>query len=128
MPTSPGGWRSNRPYDLILGVNGNRSIFDYKRALTSTGAYVMVGGNTGQLFQALLLGPLISLVGRQKIGSLTSAPNQKDLLFIKDLLESGKIRPVIDRRYPLSEVTEAVRYVEAGHATGKVVITLERGA
>ncbi len=120
--------RSNRPYDLILGVNGNRSIFDYKRALTSTGAYVMVGGNTGQLFQALLLGPLISLVGRQKIGSLTSAPNQKDLLFIKDLLESGKIRPVIDRRYPLSEVTEAVRYVEAGHATGKVVITLERGA
>jgi hypothetical protein len=71
-------------------VNGNRSIFDYKRALTSTGAYVMVGGNTGQLFQALLLGPLISLVGRQKIGSLTSAPNQKDLLFIKDLLESER--------------------------------------
>ncbi len=120
--------KSNRPYDLILGVNGNRSIFDYKRALTSTGAYVMVGGNTGQLFQALLLGPLISLVGRQKIGTLTSVPNQKDLLFIKELLETGRIKPVIDRRYPLSEVPEAVRYVEAGHATGKVVITLERGA
>lgn len=120
--------KSNRPYDLILGVNGNRSIFDYKRALTSTGAYVMVGGNTGQLFQALLLGPLISLVGRQKLGSLTSVPNQKDLLFIKELLETGRIKPVIDRRYPLSEVPEAVRYVEAGHATGKVVITLERGA
>lgn len=120
--------KSNRPYDLILGVNGNRSIFDYKRALTSTGAYVMVGGNTGQLFQALLLGPLLSLVGRQKIGTLTSVPNQKDLLFIKELLETGRIKPVIDRRYPLSEVPEAVRYVEAGHATGKVVITLERGA
>ncbi len=120
--------KSNRLYDLILGVNGNRSIFDYKRALTSTGAYVMVGGNTGQLFQALLLGPLISLVGRQKIGSLTSVPNQRDLLFIKELLETGRIKPVIDRRYPLSEVPEAVRYVEAGHATGKVVITLERDA
>ena len=55
-------------------------------------------------------------------------PNQKDLLFIKELLETGRIKPVIDRRYPLSEVPEAVRYVEAGHATGKVVITLERDA
>jgi NADPH:quinone reductase-like Zn-dependent oxidoreductase len=116
--------RSGRQYDLILAVNGNRSIFDYKRALSPRGIYVMTGGNTAQLFQALLLGPWISMLGKQKMGALTSTPNQKDLLFLKDLLESGKIKPVIDRRYPLSEVPEAIRYVEAGHAKGKVVITV----
>ncbi len=119
--------RSGRQYDLILAVNGNRSIFDYKRALTPNGTYVMAGGSTGQLFQALLLGPWISLIGKQKMGALSSMPNQKDLLFIKELLESGKIKPVIDRRYPLSEVSKAIRYVEEGHAKGKVVIVLERG-
>jgi NADPH:quinone reductase-like Zn-dependent oxidoreductase len=116
--------RNGRQYDLILAVNGNRSIFDYKRALSPRGVYVMTGGNTAQLFQALLLGPLISMLGKQKMGALTSTPNQKDLLFIKELLESGKIKPVIDRRYPLSEVPEAISYVEAGHAKGKVVITV----
>lgn len=118
--------RSGRQYDLILAVNGNRSIFDYRRALTPNGAYVMAGGNTGQLFQALLLEPWISLIGKQKIGALTSTSNQKDLLFVKELLESGKIKPVIDRHYPLSEVPEAIRYVEEGHAKGKVTIFLER--
>jgi NADPH:quinone reductase-like Zn-dependent oxidoreductase len=116
--------RSGRQYDLILAVNGNRSIFDYKRALSPRGIYVMTGGKTSQLFQALLLGPLLSLLGKQKLGALTSTPNQKDLLLMKDLLESGKIKPVIDRRYPLSEVAEAIRYVEEGHAKGKVVITM----
>jgi NADPH:quinone reductase-like Zn-dependent oxidoreductase len=119
--------KSGRQYDLILAVNGNRSIFDYRRALTPKGAYVMAGGNTGQLFQALLLGPWISLIGKQKMGALTSTPNQKDLLFMKELLESGKIKPVIDRRYSLSEVPEAIRYVEEGHAKGKVAIVLGRG-
>ncbi|MFA6313299.1 MAG: NAD(P)-dependent alcohol dehydrogenase [Sterolibacterium sp.] len=119
--------RSGRQYELILAVNGNRSIFDYKRVLTSKGTYVMAGGSTGQLFQALLLGPWISLIGKRKMGALTSTPNQKDLLFIKELLESGKIKPVIDRRYPLSEVPEAIRYVEEGHAKGKVAIIVGRG-
>lgn len=114
--------RSGRQYDLILAVNGNRSIFDYKRALSLRGIYVMTGGNTAQLFQALLLGPWISMFGKQQMGALTSTPNQKDLLFMKELLEAGKVKPVIDRRYPLSEVPEAIRYVEAGHAVGKVVI------
>ena len=119
--------RSGQRYELIFAANGNRSIFDYRRVLTSKGAYVMAGGNTGQLFQVLLLGPLISLFGKQRMGSLTSTPNQKDLQFMKELLESGKIKPVIDRRYPLSEVPEAIRYVEEGHAKGKVVIVVERG-
>lgn len=116
--------QNGKQYDLILAVNGNRSIFDYKRALTPSGIYVMTGGKTGQLFQALLLGPLLSLLGKQKLGALTSTPNQKDLLLMKELLESGKIKPVIDRRYPLSKVPEAIRYVEAGHARGKVVINV----
>jgi NADPH:quinone reductase-like Zn-dependent oxidoreductase len=119
--------KSKRQYDLILAVNGNYSIFDYKRALTPKGVYVMIGGSTRQLFQALLLGPWISLIGKQKIGALTSIPNQKDLLFIKEHLESGKIKPVIDKHYSLSELPNAIRYVEEGHTKGKVVIVMERG-
>lgn len=85
----------------------------------------MVGGDGAQLFQALLLGPWLSMAGSQKMVVVSSKPNQKDLNFLKELLESGKIKPVIDRRYPLSEVPEAVRYVEEGHAKGKVVIAME---
>lgn len=114
--------RSGKQYDLILAVNGNRSIFDYWRALTPRGIYVMAGGNSTQLFQALLLGPWLSLLGKQKLGALSSQPNQKDLLYMKELLESGKVKPVIDRRYPLSQLADAIRYVEQGHARGKVVI------
>jgi NADPH:quinone reductase-like Zn-dependent oxidoreductase len=119
--------RGGRTYDLILAVNGNRSIFDYRRALAPRGTFVMAGGGTRQLFKALLLGPLISLTGNRKLGALASMPVQEDLRFIGGLLESGALRPVIDRRYPLSEAPEAIRYVEEGHAGGKVVITLERG-
>lgn len=117
--------RNGQQYDLILAANGNRSIFDYKRALSPGGIYVMAGGHPAQLFQALLLGPWLSMIGGKKMGALTSKPNQKDLLLLQELLESGKIKPVIDRRYPLHEVAEAIRYVEAGHAKGKVVITME---
>ena len=78
-----------------------------------------------QLFQAMLLGPLISMTGSKKMGALFPGTNQKDLVFMKELLEVGKVVPVIDRRYPLSEVPEAIRYLEEGHARGKVVITLE---
>jgi NADPH:quinone reductase-like Zn-dependent oxidoreductase len=116
--------RNGQHYDLILAVNGFRSIFDYRRALTPRGIYVMTGGSKAQLFQALLLGPWISLAGSRKMGALTSTANLKDLLFLKELLESGKIEPVIDRRYPLNEVPEAIRYLEEGHAGGKVVITV----
>jgi len=77
------------------------------------------------LFQAMLLGPWISMAGSKKMGGLVAKVDQKDLVFIKELLESGKIRPVIDRRYPLSEVPEALRYLGEGHAQGKVVISTE---
>jgi NADPH:quinone reductase-like Zn-dependent oxidoreductase len=73
----------------------------------------------------MLLGPWISMAGSKKMGGLSAKVNQKDLVFIKELLEAGKLRPVIDRRYPLSEVPEALRYLGERHAQGKVVITLE---
>lgn len=111
-------------YDLILAANGFHSIFDYKRALSPKGIYVMSGGTSAQMFQTLLLGPWISMTGSKKMASVSSKPNKKDLILIKELLESGKIKPVIDRRYPLSEVAEAIRYLEEGHAKGKVVITM----
>jgi NADPH:quinone reductase-like Zn-dependent oxidoreductase len=109
-------------YDLILAANGDRSIWDYKRALSAAGTYVMTGGSNRQLTDVLLFGPVLS-IGRQKLGNLLMKPNQADLLFLKELCEAGKVRPMIDQRFPLSEVPAAVRYVEDGRARGKVVIT-----
>jgi NADPH:quinone reductase-like Zn-dependent oxidoreductase len=117
--------QNGQHYDLILAANGNRSISEYKRALGSEGIYVMTGGSMTQYFQAMLLGPWISMTGSKKMGNLLARPNQKDLAFMKELLEAGKVVPVIDRCYPLSEVPEALRYLEEGHARGKVVITVE---
>ena len=111
-------------YDLILDVAAYHSIFDYKRALGPKGMYFMVGGSMGALFQAVFLGAWISRTGGKKMGILMQRPNQKDLVVMKDLLEAGKIVPVIDKRYPLSETAEAVRYLEEGHHQGKIVITI----
>lgn len=111
-------------YDFILAANGYHSISDYKRVLTPEGTYVMTGGSMAQIFQAMLLGPWMSMTGSQKMGNGGAGPNQKDLAFMKELLEAGKVKPVIDRRYPLSETAEAIRYLEEGHAQGKVVITV----
>jgi len=116
--------KNGQRYDLILAANGNRSMFEYKRALAPTGRYVVTGGSMAQLFQAMLLGPLLSTAGRQNMGNVLARPNQKDLACMKELLEAGKVIPVIDRCYPLSETAEAIRYLEAGHARGKVVITV----
>lgn len=118
--------KSGQQYDLILAVNGYHPIFDYKRALSPKGRYVMTGGTMAQFFQAIALGPVISTTGSKKMGNFLAKANHNDLLFIKELLEAGKIVPVIDRRYPLSEVAEAIRYVEEGHAKGKVVITVDQ--
>ncbi len=117
--------QTGQRYDLILAVGGNRSIFDYKRALNPDGIYVCAGGSASQYFQAMLLGPLISIVGNQKLGSMLGNLNQEDFVFLVELFEAGKVRPVIDRRFPLSEDPEALRYYGAGHARGKVVITME---
>lgn len=117
--------KNGQHYDLILDAAAYRSILDYKDILTPNGIYVFVGGSTAQLFQLMFLGSWISMTGSNKIVSLFMEPNHKDLVFIKELLETGKIVPVIDRTYSLRDVPEAIRYLEQGHARGKVVITLE---
>ena len=111
-------------YDLILAANGYHSISDYRRVLTPQGIYVTTGGSMAQMSQAMLQGPWISMTRSQKMGNLLARPNKQDLAFIKELLEAGKVKPVIDRCYPLSEVADAIRYLEEGHAQGKVVITV----
>jgi NADPH:quinone reductase-like Zn-dependent oxidoreductase len=116
--------QKGQQYDLILAANGNRQLGDYRRVLAPTGTYVTSGGSMAQLMQAVLLGPWYSKAGGQTIGNLLAKPNLQDLAFVKELLEAGKVAPVIDRCYPLKETAEAVRYLEAGHARGKVVITI----
>jgi NADPH:quinone reductase-like Zn-dependent oxidoreductase len=112
-------------FDLILAANGYHSISDYQRALNPKGTYVTTGGSMAQVSQAMLQGPWISMTGSQKMGNVLARPNQKDLAFLKELLAAGDVVPVIDRHYPLRAVPEALRYLEEGHAWGKVVITVE---
>jgi NADPH:quinone reductase-like Zn-dependent oxidoreductase len=116
--------RNGQRYDLILAANGYHSISAYKRALTRTGTYVMTGGSMAQMFQAMLLGPLHSIVGSKKMGNVLARPNTKDLSYMKELLEAGTVVPVIDKCYSFGEVAEAIRYLEEGHARGKVVISV----
>jgi NADPH:quinone reductase-like Zn-dependent oxidoreductase len=120
--------KNGQRYDLIFDAVGNRSVSDYKRALSPNGICAVAGFTTlPHLFQVLVLGSWVSRTGSKKIGQMeTAKPNQKDLVFMKELLEAGKVVPVIDRRYPLREVPEAIRYLEEGHAKGKVVITMEQ--
>lgn len=112
-------------YDLILAVNGYHSLFDYRRALTPNGACVVIGGALPQIFQTMLLGPLLARLGRQQMGFLGIAkPKQPDLTLLAEWLATGKIVPVIDRTYPLCETADAINYLRAGHARGKVVLTV----
>jgi NADPH:quinone reductase-like Zn-dependent oxidoreductase len=117
--------QNGQHYDLVIAANGYHPISDYRRALSPKGTYVMTGGSTVQLSEAMFQGAWISMTGSQKMGNLLAKPNQKDLAFMKELLEAGKVVPVIDKRYPLSDVPEAIRYLEAGHAQGKVVINVQ---
>jgi NADPH:quinone reductase-like Zn-dependent oxidoreductase len=112
-----------RRYDLILAANGDRSIWDYRRALTADGRYAMTGGSNRQLTDALVFGPLLS-IGRRRFGNVLVKPTQSDLMILKELCETAQVRPVIDRRFTLSDVAAAVRYLEDGHARGKVVVTV----
>ncbi|MDQ3250237.1 MAG: NAD(P)-dependent alcohol dehydrogenase, partial [Chloroflexota bacterium] len=113
--------QKSQRYDLIIAANGYHPISHYKRALTPTGIYVMSGGSTRQMFEALLLGAWMSRGGSQKMVNVMSSADKSDLAFVKTLIEAGKVKPVIDRCYPLSEAADAFRYLEKGHAQGKVV-------
>jgi NADPH:quinone reductase-like Zn-dependent oxidoreductase len=117
--------KSGGRYDLIFAANAHHSMFDYRRALTQKGICAVAGGGWSEIFQAMLLGPILSLIGRKKIAFVVAKMVTRDLNFLRDLLETGTVVPMIDRRYPLSDVAEALRYLEEGHAQGKVVITFE---
>jgi NADPH:quinone reductase-like Zn-dependent oxidoreductase len=115
--------KSGQRYDWVLDVAANRSIFECRRALKPKGSYVVIPGSIARLFQAMFLGPLISMTGSRKMGMLMWKPfKQEDVAMLRELIEAGKVAPVIDRRYPLSEVAAALRYQEEGRARGKVVI------
>jgi NADPH:quinone reductase-like Zn-dependent oxidoreductase len=119
--------KNGQAYDLIYCTVGNRSAADYKRALGPNGICAVSGFTTmtHMVFQVLLLGAWVSRTAGKKIGHMgTVKPNKEDLAFIKGLLETGEVVPVIDRSYPLSETAEAIRYLEGGHVRGKVVITV----
>ncbi len=116
--------RSGQRYDLIIAANGYHPLSAYKRSLTPKGTYVMAGGTMAQIFQALLLGRLMSERHGRKMKGVSAKQSQEDLNFLRDLLEAGKVVPVIDRRYPLSETAEALRYLGEGHARAKVVVTM----
>lgn len=116
----------DQQYDLILDIAAKRSFLKYTRVLSPTGRYVMVGFSMARTFQAMLLGAWISKYSDKKMGHMGGAlTNKKDLIYIKELIEDGKVIPVIDRRYMLGDVPEAIRYYEKGHAQGKVVINME---
>ena len=118
--------RNGQQYDIIFAANGYHSLSAYKRALTPKGIYVMAGGSTAQIFQAMLMGSRMSETGGKQMRAGMAKRNQKDLAFLKELVEMGKIVPVIDRCYTLNDAAEALRYLGEGHAQGKVVITMEQ--
>lgn len=118
--------RLGQRYDLIIAVNGSRSLFAYRRALKPEGKLVVAGGGFSQILPAMLLGPLVSKAGGAEIGFMGIAKtNPMDLDYLGELLGAGHIAPVIDRTFPLSETAAAVRYIVEEHARGKVVIRVE---
>jgi NADPH:quinone reductase-like Zn-dependent oxidoreductase len=116
--------KTGRTYDLIMAVNGNRSLLSYKRLLNPGGIYVMVGGAMKQILGSLFFGWLFSF-GSRKMRTLAAKPNQDDLGFLARLAGEGLIRPVIEATYPLSQTPEAMKHLSSGHARGKVVIRVE---
>lgn len=116
--------RNGKQYDLILDAKTNRSMFDYPRSLRAKGKYVTVGGSIARLLQALILGPLISIVSKKKIAIIALKPN-KNLAYMNELFEAGKVKPVIDGCYTLDKVPDAFRLFSTGNHQGKLVITVE---
>ncbi|MEZ4737356.1 MAG: NAD(P)-dependent alcohol dehydrogenase [Caldilineaceae bacterium] len=117
--------QNGQQYDLILAVGGDVPLSAYRRALRPEGRYVMIGGSSmTQFFQAMLMGPWLSMAGKQKLGLMLVKPTQTDLAFVAELLASGKVIPMVDKAYPFADLPDAIRYLEAGRAQGKVVINV----
>ncbi|MHA1996180.1 MAG: NAD(P)-dependent alcohol dehydrogenase [Candidatus Hodarchaeales archaeon] len=116
--------KSGESYDLILDFAAYRSVRDFKRVLNPKGRYICIGGSMTRFFQALLIGPLISIIGSKKLTAKIPIPKHEDFVQIKEFLETGKVVPVIDKCYPLNKTAEAIQYYIDGHAQGKIVITI----
>ncbi|NJN42690.1 MAG: NAD(P)-dependent alcohol dehydrogenase [Flammeovirgaceae bacterium] len=117
--------KSGNHYDIILDVVGHHSIYDYKRSLEPGGMYRMIGGPHGLIFQSIFIGPIISMFSKKKMGILTHEPN-KNMNFLIQLFEEGKVKPVIDKVFPLQELVDAFRYFGQGDFMGKVVIVMRK--
>jgi NADPH:quinone reductase-like Zn-dependent oxidoreductase len=117
--------RTGEQYDLVLDLAGHRSAFDYRRALAPNGRYLYVGGSVSTLLQVLLVGPLIGRRAGRKVRLLAVQPNPQDLITVAELCQAGTITPVIDRRFPLREVPDALRLLGERRAKGKLVITVD---
>jgi NADPH:quinone reductase-like Zn-dependent oxidoreductase len=115
---------SNEHYNLILAINGSYSLRAYKRLLGPGGIYVMIGGSMSQILKSLVFGRLI-FTGSLKMHTVSAKPNHTDLDLVIKLIESGEIKPLIDRTYPLDQTAEAMKYLSEGHARGKVLIRVE---
>ena len=115
--------KTDSRYDIILAVSGNRPLLTYRRLLEANGTYVMIGGEMSQIFRSLLLGPFLSL-GAKKMRSLAARPNAADLEYVLNLVAEGKIKPVIEKVYPFAETADAMQFLSAGHASGKIVVSM----
>ena len=118
--------RTGERYDWILDTDSHHSMFAIRRALRPNGVYVTLGGTASPILQALLLGPLISRASHKRMGLLLwwKPFNPDDVATLKELIAAGKVKPVIDRRFPLSEIVAALRWVDDGRARGKVVVVM----
>jgi NADPH:quinone reductase-like Zn-dependent oxidoreductase len=113
------------PYDWIVDTDSHHSLFSVRRALRPNGVYVSLGGNSGSILGGLIVGPLLSRFSDKWSGLMIwwRPFHPPDVETLKGLIAAGKVRPVIDRRFPLSDVVEALRWVDDGHARGKVIVT-----
>lgn len=116
--------KNNQQYHIILDLVASHSILDYKRALTSCGKYIMVGGSLSYVIKTLFLASMISMSGSRKMGILAHKPN-KDIKFLIDLLESKRIKPIIDKIYSFEQLPDALNYLGAGKVKGKVVVSMD---
>jgi NADPH:quinone reductase-like Zn-dependent oxidoreductase len=119
----------SRRWDLIVDTAGRRSLSHLRKAITPKGTLVIVGGDgggpwTGGFFRGMLRAPVLSMFVGQRMRGLTSKENRQDLQALRELIESGKVTPVVDRTYSLVEAPDAIRYLEQGHPRGKVVIVI----
>lgn len=116
--------QNGKQYDLIVAVNGYQPLSAYQRALTPQGTYVMTGGEMKQLFEVMIFGSMRSKAGGQTLMNMLVKNGREHLNYMKELIEAGKVKPVMDHSFPLHDVADAIRYIEAGHAKGKVVINV----